>query len=174
MEKKDMEEKNMEERDRVLNKLDELGVAYEVERHPAVFTIGEMEASGICGRGEVAKNLFLRDAGGKRHFLVMLQKDKTADLQALRVQLGCSRLSFASAERLDRLLKLTKGSVSPLGILNDAERAVEVAVDRDLTEKTRLGVHPNDNTATVWLAFADLKKIIEHNGNALRVIDLPE
>jgi Ala-tRNA(Pro) deacylase len=158
----------------VLSKLDELGIAYEAERHPAVFTIEEMDALGICGRGDVAKTLFLRDSGGKRHFLVMLQKDKTADLQALRAQLGCSRLSFASAERLDRCMKLTKGSVSPLGILNDAQRAVEVVVDRDLTEKTRLGVHPNDNTATVWLSFADLKKIIEHNGNALRIIDLPK
>ena len=162
----------MDEREHALRRLDELGIAYGEERHPAVFTIEDMDALGICERGEVAKNLFLRDASGKRHFLVMVQKDKTADLQAVRAQIGCSRLSFASEERLARCMKLTKGSVSPLGILNDAEHAVEVFVDRDLTDKTRLGVHPNDNTATVWLSFVDLKKIIELNGNTLHVIDL--
>lgn len=162
----------MDEREKVLRSLDEQGIAYEEERHPAVYTISDMEALGICGRGEVARNLFLRDASGKRYFLVVAQKDKTTDLQAVRSQIGCSRLSFASEERLDRCMKLTKGAVSPLGILNDAECAVEVFIDRDLTEATRLGVHPNDNTATVWLSFADLKKIIELHGNAVHVIDL--
>lgn len=163
----------MDGQNEVLRKLDALGIRYEAERHPAVFTIGEMEALGICERGEVAKNLFLRDAGGKRHFLVMLQKDKTADLHTIRPQLECSRLSFASEERLMRHLKLTKGSVSPLGILNDAEHTVEIAVDKDLIECTRLGVHPNENTATLWLSFADLRKIIEQNGNLLRIIEIP-
>lgn len=159
-------------REQVLRRLDELGIAYIEERHPAVFTIADMDALGISKRGEVPKNLFLRDAGGKRHFLVSIRKDKTADLNRIRAILGTSALGFASEERLARCLKLTKGAVSPLGALNDADKAVEIIFDRDLISALRLGVHPNDNTATVWLSFDELKKAIEKNGHVVRTIDL--
>lgn len=78
----------------------------------------------------MVKNLFLRDAKGKRHFLVVLDKDKRADLKALQEQLSCSKLSFASEERLKKHLGLSRGSVTPLGILNDAQGMVELVFDR--------------------------------------------
>ena len=162
----------MEMRNAVLKWLDEMRIPYEMDLHEPVYTIEAMESLGLDKKGDVVKNLFLRDAKGKRHFLVLLQKDKTADLKAIRAQLDCSALSFASEERLDRYMKLTKGAVSPLGVINDAEHAVEVVVDRDLTNKARLGVHPNDNTATIWLSWDSLKKVIEANGNSIRVIDV--
>jgi Ala-tRNA(Pro) deacylase len=162
----------MTERDSVLQKLDEMGVAYEMEEHPAVYTIDEMNELGIGARGTVVKNLFLRDANGKRHFLVILSPDKQADLKAIRSQIGSSALSFASEERLERLMKLTKGSVSPLGILNDTAHSVEIFYDKDLADKERLGVHPNDNTATVWLSFKALESVIRSNGNVMGAISV--
>jgi Ala-tRNA(Pro) deacylase len=160
----------MTERNRVLQKLDEMGVAYEMEEHPAVYTIDEMNTLGIGARGTVVKNLFLRDAHGKRHFLVILSPGKQADLKAIRAQIGSSALSFASEERLERFMKLTKGAVSPLGILNDTAQAVEIFYDEDLADKERLGVHPNDNTATVWLSFKALESIVRRNGNSMQPI----
>jgi Ala-tRNA(Pro) deacylase len=159
-------------RDGVLRKLSEMGIAYEVEAHPAVYTIDEMKALGIDARGTVVKNLFLRDANGKRHFLAILSPDKQADLKAIRAQVGCSALSFASEERLGCLMKLTKGAVSPLGVLNDAEHAVEVVYDKDLAGQERLGVHPNDNTATLWLSFESLERVIRQSGNSFRPISV--
>ena len=96
----------------------------------------------------------------------------TGDLKAIRDQLGSTALSFGSEERLMRCLKLTKGAVSPLGILNDAEHAVEVVVDRALVGAERLGVHPNDNTATLWLSYDGLRKVIDHCGNTVHFIRL--
>ena len=162
----------MEARNDVLQKLKKMEITYELEEHPAVYTIEEMEVLGIHERGDIVKNLFLRDANGKRHFLVVLSKDKRADLKAIRSQLDCSALSFASEPRLARYLKLSKGAVSPLGLLNDADKSVEAVFDRDLIGKKRLGVHPNENTSTVWLSYDALKKIIESNGNAMHVITL--
>jgi Ala-tRNA(Pro) deacylase len=167
-----MGESEMEERDRALQKLNEMGVAYEMEEHPAVYTIEEMEILGIGARGTVVKNLFLRDANGKRHFLVILAPEKQADLKSIRAQIGSSALSFASEERLQRLMKLTKGAVSPLGVLNDATQSVEVLYDGDLAGNPRLGVHPNDNTATLWLSFEALERVIRQNGNSMRVIKI--
>ena len=90
------------------------------------------------------------------------------DLKALRRRLGTSALSFASEDRLKRLLGLEKGAVTPLGILNDEARAVEVLFDRDLAGLPALGVHPNRNTATVFLPLADLESLIRSHGNAVR------
>ena len=160
----------MTEREKALQKLDDMKVSYEIEEHPAVYTIEEMENLGIAG--DVAKNLFLRDSKGTRHFLVVLPKDKQADMKTISAQLGCSRLSFASEERLGRYMKLLKGSVSPLGILNDADKCVEVVFDKGLMDKDRLVVHPNDNTATVWMSFDALHDIVKRNGNTIHFIDL--
>lgn len=162
----------MEEKTRVLEKLDELGIAYEVDVHEAVYTIEAMVALGLDRKGEVVKNLFLRDAKGKRHFLVVLPGGKQGDLKAIRDRLGTTALSFGSEDRLMRCLKLTKGAVSPLGVLNDAEHAVEVVIDRALEGAERLGVHPNDNTATVWISYEGLRKVIGHCGNAMHFITL--
>ena len=156
----------------VLAKLDEMGIAYEVERHEPVYTIEAMEELGLHKRGEVVKNLFLRDAKGKRHFLVVIPGGKQADLKKIRDQLGSTALSFGSEDRLERCLKLSKGAVSPLGVLNDAEHAVEVVFDKDLIGQKKLGVHPNDNTATVWISYDDLKKLVDHCGNKVHFVRL--
>jgi Ala-tRNA(Pro) deacylase len=147
-----------------------MNIAFEMKEHPAAHTIEEMESMGICD--DVVKNLFLRDAKGARHFLVVLSKEKQGDMKKISEQLGCSRLSFASEERLLRCLKLTRGSVSPLGVLNDSDASVEVVFDKTLRGRKRVGVHPNDNTATVWLSFDDLHGIVRGNGNSIRFIDL--
>lgn len=162
----------MTEREKVFARLEELGVSYEVTEHPAVFTIGEMDALGLTAKGEVCKNLFLRDAKGRRHFLVVVPGEAHADLRALAEQLESSKLSFASAERLEKYLGLKQGEVTPLGVLNDADAAVEVVFDRGLERFPCLGVHPNDNTATVWLSLADILRVVEGNGNEIRWVTL--
>ena len=156
----------------VFDTLAAMGIPYEQMEHPPVFTIEEMDALGINQKGVIAKNLFLRDSQGKRHFLVSIREDKTADLKVLQQRLGSSRLSFASAERLEKYLGLTKGSVSPLGVLNDQGCAVEVVFDRDLCGLPRLGVHPNENTATLFLQAEDVFKVVRQHGNAITFIDL--
>jgi len=160
----------MTERQRTLQKLDGMSVAYDFKEHPAVYTIEEMDDLGISE--DVVKNLFLRDSSGKRHFLVVVPKEKQANLRSISDKLGTSRLSFASEDRLERYLKLTKGAVSPLGILNDANCGVEVVFDKDLADRQRIGVHPNDNTATVWMPFDVLRGIVERNGNMIHFIEL--
>ena len=157
----------MYDREAVLEHLKQLGVSFEEIRHPAVFTVEEMDKLGINQQGMICKNLFLRDAKGKNHFLAVVREDKRADLKSLSEKLGSSHLSFASEERLMKYLGLTKGSVTPLGVLNDEGRAVTVIFDNDLRFEKRLGVHPNDNIATLWISFDDLKRVVENHGNKI-------
>lgn len=47
---------------------------------------------------------------------------------------------------------------------------VKVFLDKDFLEKEEIGVHPNDNTASVYLKTADLMQMIKEYGNSLEVL----
>jgi len=162
----------MEQQTRALEVLNTLGIQYDILQHQAAFTVKDMDEMNLdqydCG----CKNLFVRDSAGKRFFLIVLGKDKRADLKGIQKQLGCSRLSFASEESLYEHLAITKGSVSPLAIINDHSGAVEMVIDRDLMGQERLGLHPNENTATVWISFAALQKVITYSGHDFSFISI--
>ena len=168
----------MTEREKVLARLAELGIGYELFEHPAVTTIEEMDtfldsqtaADGARISPFVVKNLFLRDAKGRRHFLVVLDKEKRADLKKLAAEIGSTPLGFASAERLQKYLGLVPGEVTPLAVLNDIAHAVEVLLDADVAARPCVGVHPNDNTATLLLATADLKRYFDACGASVRIV----
>ena len=164
----------MTQQEKVYKALDALGIEYKVIHHQEVHTIEEMDALGIFTDGELCKNLFLRNANGKTHYVVSMMKDKHPDIQNdIRSQLGCSRLSFGSDERLMKHLGLMPGAVSPFGILNDDDADVNLVFDSELKNlDIPIGFHPNDNTAFVWLKFSDLLKFIKSRGNDVYYINI--
>lgn len=152
--------------------LDDNGYKYEKIEHEVMHTMEDMEKAGITKMGDVFKNLFLRNAKGDKHYLVCVKEDAKVDLTSLAMRLGSTKLSFASPERLDKYLGVTQGSVSALGILNDENHEVIVAFDQSFMGKDKIGVHPNESTATCFLSFKDLKKIIEDHGNKFMCIKI--
>ncbi len=113
-----------------------------------------------------AKNLFVRDDKKQNYYLITVKGEKRVNLKAFRKAQGTRNLSFASAEDLMERLGLIPGAVTPLGVLNDETRSVKVFLDQDfLQEPGLVGVHPNENTATVWLKAEDLIRIIREHGN---------
>jgi len=148
------------EKQRVYDALNKLNIKYEVVEHEPVHTMEDMDRLGLPAKGTLCKNLFLRDSKGKRHFLVTCDEKKKVDIKALARQLGTSGLSFASEERLEQYLKLKQGSVTPFGLMNDPDHAVEFFIDKDLTKCKSLGIHPLSNTATVFLSYKDLDKFL--------------
>lgn len=150
--------------------LDEKKIRYESMEHPAVYTMEDMEACHITDKGTVCKNLFLRDAKGKSHFLVTVPNARQVNLKELGQKIGCSKLSFASADRLEKYLHVQQGCVSPFGLLNDETKSVVFIADADLKKNAHVGIHPNDNTASVWLSFRDLEDIIEEHGNEVMLV----
>lgn len=151
--------------------LDSKGIVYEKMEHPAAFTMEQMIEYGVTQKGTVCKNLFLRDFKGKNHFLVTVIGEKKVDMRELAEKIGSSKLSFGSAERLMKYLGVEQGSVSPLGILNDHTGTVTMVFDKDLIGDEEVGVHPNDNTATLWLSFDSLCKLIKEHGNEIMLIE---
>lgn len=153
----------------VYETLDRLGIKYRKEEHIAVFSAEDKEKSGlnIWDGYKVSKNLFLRNAKGDKHYLVVTTVDKKADLKALAEEIGSTRLSFGSEQRLDRYLKVKPGSVSSFCVLNDEERAVTVVFDEDLRGEKHFALHPNENTATVFIEFDEVERLVREHGNEI-------
>lgn len=145
--------------------LDEHNIEYENTEHKAVFNMKELDSVDLPYPEWDAKNLFVRDDKKRNYYLITVKGDKRVDLKEFRKQQGLRALSFASAEDLLAIMQLTPGSVSPLGLLNDAEHRVHFYLDTEFTGN-KIGVHPNDNTATVWMQADDLMEIIQKHGNA--------
>jgi Ala-tRNA(Pro) deacylase len=157
---------------KVLETLDGLGIAYARHEHPPVATVEQAEKHWAGLKGTHCKNLFLRNYKGNRHYLVIAPVTRGIDLKRLNVMLGEDRLSFASPERLRRWLGLEPGSVSPFGLVNDETGHVQVVCDETLRSSSALGFHPNVNTATLEIAFADFEKFLASRANTVRWLEL--
>ena len=147
-----------------------LTISFERYEHPPVATALEADEhwSGIDAAH--CKNLFLRNQKGNRHYLVIVKHPKRADLRGVADQIGDGKLSFASPERLLTHLGVMPGSVSPFGLINDASHDVRVFLDADLKAAERISFHPNINTVTVVLAFADFERFLAARGNPVRYV----
>ena len=93
------------------------------------------------------------------------------NLKEFRKQHGLRALSFASVDELLDIMGLLPGSVTPLGILNDTEHRVRFFLDSAF-EGNKIGVHPNDNTATVWMQAKDLLELVQKHGNEAIFTDI--
>lgn len=159
-----------ESEQKVYEVLKRLGISYIRHEHSPVFTVEEAEKHWENISGAHCKNLFLRNKKGNRHYLVILESSKQADIKALTKKLGEDRLSFASGERLVRYLGLETGAVSPFGLINDSKKEVQVVIDQDLKKEERINFHPNVNTATVGVDFKDFEKFLAWCGNSIHYL----
>jgi Ala-tRNA(Pro) deacylase len=153
--------------------LKDLKINFKGYEHQAVFTVEE----ALKHKGEIdgakIKNLFLRNKKGDRHFLFITDAFKNVDLKKLSEVTGERKLGFASHERLQKYLKLTPGSVSPLGIINDINKEVIVLLDKELLDNNnKLNFHPNVNTATIQISKDDFLKFIKWSGNKVMEIEI--
>lgn len=148
-------------------------ITHEITEHKAVFNMAELSEIDIPYPEADAKNLFVRDDKKRSYYLITVKGDKRVDLKEFRQKNGTRALSFASENDLMHILKLTPGSVTPLGILNDDGRKVTFYLDKDFTEPPQIiGVHPNENTATVWLKADDIISIIKNHGNTVSITEI--
>ncbi len=149
------------------------GISYEATEHKAVYNMEELAEVELPYPEDDAKNLFVRDDKRRNYYLITVKGDKRVDLKAFRKAHGTKPLTFASAEELMDIMKLTPGAVTPFGLLNDEEKKVAFYFDKSfLNGSGQIGCHPNDNTATIWLKSADLLNLIKEHGSAVQVVEV--
>lgn len=152
--------------------LDSLGIKYKKFEHPVMHTVEDADKLDFKIPGGVNKCLFLRNKKGDKHYLVLLRGTKRLNLNNLEKLLEETRLSFASPERLMKYLKITPGSVSPFGLINDIGKSVTFIVDNELLNHDEIAFHPNINTQTLVLKTEDFRSYLIHTKNKIIFLDL--
>ena len=157
----------------ILDLLDEHDIAYQRVDHPAVYTCEEAERLVPPLPGAHTKNLFVRDRGGRRYFLVVVGWEKQVDLKELARVLEVSKLGMASPERLRARLGVDPGAVTLLAVVNDVEKAVEVVFDEPVWAAEALQCHPLVNTSTLSIPRQGVEKLLQLLEQPYRVVDVP-
>lgn len=148
-------------------------INYETTEHEAVFNMDELGRVDVPYPGRDAKNLFVRDDKKQNYYMITVKGAKRVDLKQFKKDHGTRHLSFASADDLQDKLHLFPGAVTPLGLLNDETKKIQLFLDEDFEKDGGIiGVHPCDNTATVWLQTTDLISLIKAHGNPVTTIKL--
>lgn len=144
---------------RVYGLLDRLGIEYSRIDHEKTDTMeacaGIDEALGV----RICKNLFLCNRQKTEFYLLMMPGDKPFKTKELSSQLGVARLSFGSPEDMERLLDVTPGSASVMGLMNDTEKRVRLLIDTEVLTGEFIGCHPCVNTASLKIATKDIVDI---------------
>lgn len=149
------------------------GIWHEITEHKAVYNMAELADVELPYPEADAKNLFVRDDKKKNYYLITTAGGKRVDLKEFRKKNGTRPLSFASSEDLGDILGLSSGSVTPFGLLNDKLHKAEFFLDAEFFRAPGIiGVHPNDNTATVWVKTEDLAMIIREHGSTVRITEI--
>ena len=157
----------------IYNFLDNKKIWHEITEHEAVYNMEELSKINVPYPEMDGKNLFVRDDKKKNYYLITVKENKRVDLKKFREENNTRALSFASENDLMNIMNLIPGTVTPLGLLNDENLRVKFYIDRDFMNNLHIiGIHPNDNTATVWLKVEDLIDIIKEHGTEVFVVDI--
>jgi len=151
--------------------LDANGFTYQRMEHPAVFTCEEAAQHQPDVPAVSTKNLFLCDKKKRRFFLAVTSCEKIVRLDALALQLGVAHIRFGSENDLMRLLGVTRGAVTMMGLVNDSGHKVELWMDSDIWREEYFQSHPLVNTATLVLAKSELERFLILTGHTPRFFE---
>ena len=160
-----------EDKKKLTDYLDSLGIAYEIEDHEAYYTVEDANANRVWP-GPGFKNLFLTVKKRDESYLVVMQEDLRIDYKEFSHLVGCSRnkLHFGSDEKLAEKLGIIQGAGSIFNILNNEEHDVVVILDKvfQTTPDEELTCFPaNVNDATVTLTMGEVRRFLESMPNRI-------
>lgn len=151
----------------LLSDMKSKGVDVDVRSHAPVFNMAESGELDLGMDGERCKNLFLCDKKGRK-FLVVTSAHKALDLQALRPVLESGRVSMGSHEQLFSSLGVKSGALSPLALINDHAREIELVIDSELKNAEYFLLHPLCNEMTLRVSVNNLIDYLESIGHSAK------
>ena len=146
----------LEKEIRVYDLLDKLGIEYFRVDHEALATMEACREVDLLLEVNMCKNLFLCNSQKTKFYLLLMPGDKKFKTKNLSQQIGSARLSFAPAEDMERLLDITPGSVSVMGLMNDTENKIQLLIDEEILLDDELACHPCINTSSIKLKTKEL------------------
>jgi Ala-tRNA(Pro) deacylase len=168
------DEGRLEKERRCYDLLDSLGIEYDRVDHEHADTIEACrEVEKLLGC-VICKNLFLTNRQQTEFYLLIMPGEKPFKTKYLSAQIGSSRLSFGGAGDMERLMDVTPGSVSLLGLMNDRQGAVRLLIDRELLDDETFGCHPCINSSSLRIPMRDVReKLLPALGHDPTYVNLP-
>lgn len=149
----------LEKEIRVYDLLDKLNIEYvRIDHEPLMTMESCVTAERVLG-GHVCKNLLLCNRQKTAYYLLMMPGDKKFMTKELSAQINSARLSFADGEDMERMLDITPGSLSVMGLMNDKNKEVKLLIDEDTLNADYVGCHPCINTSCIRIKMKDLLEI---------------
>lgn len=165
----------LEKEIRVYDLLDSLNIEYMRVDHEQADTMEVCSEIDKVLDTLICKNLFLCNRQKTEFYLLMMPADKPFKTKDITKQIGCSRLSFADSEHMERLLDIKPGAVSVMGLMNDKDNEVQLLIDKRVLEGDTVGCHPCVNTSSLRLSTNDiLDKFLPAVKHRSLIVDLPE
>ena len=155
----------------MFKKFDELDIKTETWDHTPVFTTKESEFIYKKLSGGHCKSLFLTDKKKTGYWLVVALNKTQVDLKKLPEIIGSGRLSFVQPKRMQNMLGVTPGAVTPFALMNDTSQQIKVLLDSNLMSFEILNFHPLKNDKTTKILCDDLLKFIESSGHSTQIIN---
>ena len=153
--------------------LDELQIPYTRVAHDEAHTMEDCALISDVLNIRICKNLVLCNRQKTNFYLLTMPEDKPFVTKNLSHQIGSSRLSFAPAEDMERLIGCTPGSASVLGLMYDTDHQVKLLMDKETYEAEWFGCHPCKNDGSLRIKTADLlNKFLPHTGHEVTVVEL--
>ena len=156
----------------VANKLQELGIAFDVVEHPPAFTTEQADSYIEGMEGVRTKTMFLTNKKKTQYYLLIMDDKKRLDMDDFKVQVGADRIRMASLDSLAEKMNLPAGTVSPFGLLNNEEKDIQVYFDKEIINEERMTFHPNTNEKTIFISTTDLFKFLQDLGYSYEILDL--
>ena len=162
----------MDSYQQVANKLQELGLAFDVVEHPPAFTTEQADSYIEGMEGVRTKSMFLTNRKKTQYYLLIMDDKKRLDMNDFKVKVGADRIRMASLASLAEKMNLPAGTVSPFGLLNNEEKDIQVYFDKDIVSEDIMTFHPNTNEKTIFISTEDLFKFLKDLGYSYQVLEL--
>ena len=156
----------------VANKLQELGITYDVVDHPPAFSTEQADSYIEGLEGVRTKSMFLTNKKKTQYYLLIMDDKKPLDMDDFKVQVGANRIRMASLDSLAEKMNLPAGTVSPFGLLNNEEKDIHVYFDKDIVSEDVMTFHPNTNEKTIFIKSKDLFRFLESIGFTYKFLTL--
>ena len=156
----------------VANRLQELGIPFDVVEHPPAFTTEQADSYIEGIEGVRTKSMFLTNKKKTQYYLLIMDDQKSLDMDLFKDLVSANRIRMASADSLFEKMQLPPGTVSPFGLLHNPERDIQVYFDKDIVSEETMTFHPNTNEKTIFVATQDIFKFLTHLGYDYQILEL--
>ena len=134
---------------KVYQELQRLNISFERVDNDTVEAMDEcVEISEKLG-AEIRKTIVVCNRQKTEFYLVILPAAKRFDSKLFAAMMRTARVSFASPEDMEKVIGLTPGEASVMGILDDTDGKVQVVIDKAVADAEWFACNPGANTTHI-------------------------